>query len=107
MLEDDLIVLMVRYQRGEMVAFEQLYQRLAPELRRFLASDGQADDLVQETFLQIHRSRHTYLPPRPVLPWVYGIARHVRQMNRRSRWRHTRGEVDEPEQALAAVAAPG
>jgi RNA polymerase sigma-70 factor (ECF subfamily) len=108
MLEEDLIVLMERYQGGELAAFETLYERLAPALHRFLASswDGPVDDLVQETFLQLHRARHTYLPPRPVLPWVYAIARNVRRMDRRSRGRHRRFEVEEPEQTLAAAASP-
>ena len=37
----------------------------------------QADDLLQETWLRIHRVRHTYRPGEPVLPWVYAIARRV------------------------------
>jgi RNA polymerase sigma-70 factor (ECF subfamily) len=40
--------------------------------------------LLQETFLQIHRARHTYTPPRPVRPWVYAITRHVALMHLRS-----------------------
>ena len=41
-------------------------------------SREQADDLLQETWLRIHRVRHTYRPGQPVLPWVYAIARRVR-----------------------------
>lgn len=43
-----------------------------------LASRSYADDLLQETWLRIHKVRHTYRPSEPVLPWVYAIARHVR-----------------------------
>lgn len=46
-----------------------------------------ADDLVQETFLQLHRARRAYSPDYPVQPWVLGIARHVFLLNRRSRLR--------------------
>ena len=42
------------------------------------ASGEQADDLLQETWLRIHRVRHTYRPGEPVLPWIYAIARRVR-----------------------------
>jgi RNA polymerase sigma-70 factor, ECF subfamily len=35
-------------------------------------------DLLQETWLRIHRVRHTYRPGQPVLSWVYAIARRVR-----------------------------
>ena len=43
-----------------------------------------ADDLVQETFLQLHRARHTYNPAFPLLPWAMAIARHVWLMDRRT-----------------------
>jgi RNA polymerase sigma-70 factor (ECF subfamily) len=46
--------------------------------RTQVADRDQADDLLQETWLRIHRVRHTYRPGEPVLPWVYAIARHVR-----------------------------
>ncbi len=53
---------MAAYQAGEFSAFEKLYDRLAGKLRGYLSSltwsREQAEDLLQETFLQIHRSRH-------------------------------------------------
>ena len=42
--------------------------------------------------MQIHRSRRTYEPGRPVTPWVFAIARHVYLMNRRSAGRRLRLE---------------
>lgn len=84
---------MERYQAGELEAFERLYAALAPALGGFLrrlATPGmEADDLVQTTFLQIHRARRSYLPGRPVKPWVYAIARHVALMARRGQRRST------------------
>lgn len=82
---------MERYQAGEMAAFEKLYAELAPPLTRYLRRlcypGIDPDDLVQNTFLQIHRARKSYLPGRPVRPWAYAIARHVTLMARRSRRR--------------------
>ena len=49
--------------------------------------------------MQIHRSRRTYEPGRPVTPWVFAIARHVYLMKRRSAGRRLRFE-----EALAAEA---
>ena len=49
--------------------------------------------------MQIHRSRRTYEPGRPVTPWVFAIARHVYLMRRRSAGRRLRFE-----EALAAEA---
>lgn len=82
---------MREYQSGRFEAFDELYAAIAPALRRYLLSqarDGaKADDLVQETFLQIHRARHTYDPSFPLTPWAVAIARHVWLMDRRTRSR--------------------
>jgi RNA polymerase sigma-70 factor, ECF subfamily len=92
----ELSALMVAYQGGDLSAFDGLHDRLAPALRRFLLSvtrnDTWTDDLLQETFLQIHRSRQTYNSSYPVTPWAFAIAHHVFLMARRSRRR--RGEFD-------------
>jgi len=83
-----LIELMVGYQKGSMGDFSALYAELSRPLLRYLwtyvRNSSTAEDLLQETFLQIHRARHTYLPPRPLRPWVYAITRHVALMHLRS-----------------------
>jgi RNA polymerase sigma-70 factor (ECF subfamily) len=80
--DSNLELLMVRYQGGDFAAATNLINRLSPQLYRFFlaqyASRADADDLLQETWLRIHRIRNTYRPGEPVLPWFYGIARHVR-----------------------------
>jgi RNA polymerase sigma-70 factor, ECF subfamily len=62
--------------------------RLAPGVRRYLlhlaANSQTADDLLQETFLQMHRSRAAFNPKYAVRPWVFGLARNVFLMNRRA-----------------------
>src|SRR6266403_4423145 len=73
---------MERYQQADPDAPAALVGALSPALVRFfmsqVASREQADDLLQETWLRIHRVRHTYRPGEPVLPWIYAIARRVR-----------------------------
>lgn len=95
--ETDLETLMERYQRGDGRAFEELYGRLAASVRgylRTLARPGiDVEDLVQGTFLQIHRSRQSYLSGQSVRPWLFSIARHVGLMARRSSGRRGRHEV--------------
>ena len=63
----------------------------APPLLGYLTSlcrdRSQAHDLLQDAFLQIHRSRHTYRPGLPVRPWLFAIARHMWLMDRRTRVR--------------------
>lgn len=80
--------LMIAYQAGDLGAFEQLYAMLADEARRYFARTHRdrnvARDLVQDLFLEIHRSRRSYTPPLPVRPWIFGIARNVSARNRRA-----------------------
>ena len=105
--DDALRALMVAYQAGDLDAFDRFYTALEPELRGFLRArchDPQrVDDLLQETFLQVHRSRRGYLPGLPVRPWVYAIAKrvflmHVRKVRRReSREATELSTVPEPE----------
>jgi RNA polymerase sigma-70 factor, ECF subfamily len=80
--DSNLEMLMARYQEGDFAAARALIDRVSPQLHRFFvaqfASREDADDLLQDTWLRIHRVRHTYRPGEPVLPWFYGIARHVR-----------------------------
>ena len=78
----DLDRLMERYQQADPEAPHALVVVLSPALLRFfrsqVASRQQADDLLQETWMRIHRVRHTYRPGEAVLPWVYAIALRVR-----------------------------
>lgn len=93
--DDELARLMTSYQGGDRAAFEALYERLAPEVGRYfgaiLRDADRAADLTQECFLEVHRSRRLYLPPLPVRPWLFGIARNVL----RRYWRHERRRARE------------
>jgi RNA polymerase sigma-70 factor (ECF subfamily) len=72
---------MERYARGEDRAFAELYDALAPRLRRYLlrasGDPGWADDLLQQTMLQIHRARGRFTVGAEVLPWAFAIARRL------------------------------
>jgi RNA polymerase sigma factor (sigma-70 family) len=103
--------LMCEYQAGRFEAFDELYGLLAPVLRRYLLSQSRdavkADDLVQDTFLQLHRARHTYDPAYPLEPWAIAIARHVWLMDRRtlSRRPWAPGDVNDLELPVRGEAA--
>jgi RNA polymerase sigma-70 factor (ECF subfamily) len=90
--DQELRALMIRYQGGSLEAFQEIYAELAAGVRRYLlhlvSGSEIADDLLQETFLQMHRSRAAYKPKYAVRPWVFGLARNVFLMNRRAarRW---------------------
>jgi len=94
--EAGLCRLMSGYLEGRIDAFDGLYAALAPRIRSYLLAQCRdaalADDLVQDAFLQLHRSRRTYEPGRPVTPWAFAIARHVYLMHRRRTARRLRFE---------------
>jgi RNA polymerase sigma-70 factor (ECF subfamily) len=99
--------LMQRYQAGEEEAFAELYRQTSEAMRRYLTrwvSPSKVGDLVQETYLQVHRARRTYRPELPFRPWLYAIARHVAQQSLRTHARKTAREV-QPEEGFD-VAAP-
>lgn len=93
----DLDCWMERYQQADPDAPATLVGALSPALLRFfksqVASREQADDLLQETWMRIHRVRHTYRPGEPVLPWIYAIARRVRVDGYRRMRRITQHEI--------------
>jgi RNA polymerase sigma-70 factor (ECF subfamily) len=106
----NLDILMARYQAGDFAAATALIQRIGPQLHRFFlaqfSSRADADDLLQETWLRIHRVRHTYRPGEPVLPWFYAIARRVRIDHFRRASRTTARERRLEEASEVAVTIP-
>lgn len=70
------------YQQADAEATTELIYRLSPDMCRFLLAQEntrtEAEDLLQNAWLRIHKSRHTYRAGAPVLPWVFAIAKHVR-----------------------------
>jgi len=107
--DSDLEMLMARYQQGDFSAATALIHRLSPQLHRFFvvqfASRGDADDLLQETWLRIHQVRHTYRVGESVLAWVYAIARHIRVDHYRKACR-TAGREEPLERIPEPAAAP-
>jgi RNA polymerase sigma-70 factor (ECF subfamily) len=108
--EGELPRLMVGYQKGDVDAVDELVRRLSPGLLRFLSashlSRSDAEDLLQECWMRIHHSRHTYRPTEPVLPWVFAIARHTRLDGYRRRRRRESREVlvANPPENIAQIA---
>jgi len=96
---------MHRYAQGEESAFAILYQGLEQKLRAFLTrltgAPAVADDLLQETFMRIHRARGTFDLNAAVVPWAYAIARnawldHVRAAKVRGDTARSKGNDDPP-----------
>lgn len=99
--------LMVRYQEGDFGAATTLIEAFSPQLYRFFLVQAQsrsdADDLLQETWLRIHKVRHTYRGGEPAMPWFYAIARHVRVDHYRKSMRNAIGARELEERAKTAA----
>jgi RNA polymerase sigma-70 factor (ECF subfamily) len=85
--------LLESYLRGDRAAFRALIERYRAELShfliRFLGSRAAADDVFQETFLQVHLSADTFDIQRRFKPWLFTIAAnkardHHRKFSRRA-----------------------
>jgi RNA polymerase sigma-70 factor (ECF subfamily) len=68
------------YADGDSAAFAGLYDALSPALfgfaLRLARRRSVAEDVVQQTFLLMHRSRSRWIPGARVFPWAFAIAHH-------------------------------
>ncbi len=85
--------LMVMFKHGRREAFEVLFARYRDHvwsyLRRLLADRTSAEDLTQDVFLAVIRSRETYQPEAPFAAWLFRIATNAA----RSHLRRARGST--------------
>lgn len=72
---------MERYAAGDDAAFAEVYDAIAPKLLAYLRRQTRdvafAEDVLQQTFLHMHRARGTFIPGSAVLPWSFAIARRL------------------------------
>jgi RNA polymerase sigma-70 factor (ECF subfamily) len=72
---------MDRYAAGDDSAFGEVYDGLASRLYEYLLAQVRnralAEDLVQQTFLQMHRARGSFTPGSDVRPWAFAISRRL------------------------------
>lgn len=90
--------LLARHQAGENGSFSEIVDRYAPELYRFLArftgNAAAAEDLLQETFLQVHQSAERFDQSRRLRPWLFTIAANKARDWLRSQRRRTEVSLD-------------
>ncbi len=98
--------LMNRYVAGDRAAFRELFRRYAPVVLRLVRRglhEQETLDLVQQTFLLLHRARHDFRHGARLRPWLYTIAINTR----RQYWRDTlRRRVADTELDLERVSVP-
>src|SRR5215471_10890586 len=75
--------LMTAYRAGDSSAFRELFARYSPVLLRVmrhqLRKPEDARDLVQQTFLQLHRSRNDFREGAQLRPWLFTIAMNLKR----------------------------
>ncbi|HEY4157386.1 MAG TPA: RNA polymerase sigma factor [Polyangiaceae bacterium] len=100
--------LMAAYVAGDARAFQELFRRYSPlllrVLKREMSSSEQVRDLVQQTFLHLHRSRLDFEPGRKLRPWIFTIALNLKREYFRRGKRRRETSLDQegvPEPAVA------
>lgn len=100
---------MIAYARGDRRAFDRLFAILSPRVHglfmRMFRDAAVADDMLQITFLKVHRARAEYREGSRVRPWVLSIAARVGIDELRKRKRSLEeGDEDKLGRADAAAA---
>ncbi|MGO9075098.1 MAG: RNA polymerase sigma factor, partial [Terriglobales bacterium] len=96
---------MLRVKAGDQSAFDYLVQKyrrpLVSFMYRMARNSAAAEDLAQEVFLRVYRSRTSYEPSAKFTTWLYRIATNL-AVNHARDTRHERPEntvrLDEPDQ---------
>ena len=96
--------IMLRVKAGDQSAFNYLVQKyrrpMVSFMYRMARNSAAAEDLAQEVFLRVYRSRETYEPSAKFTTWLYRIATNL-AVNHARDTRHERPEVqvslDEPD----------
>src|SRR5438128_1953189 len=80
-LDDPDVVLMLRVRKDEPGAFAELLElywtRIFGRFFRWLNDRQEAEDLAQEVFLRLYRSRKRYQPRARFSTWLFHIAQNV------------------------------
>jgi RNA polymerase sigma-70 factor (ECF subfamily) len=99
-LRDPDAALMLRVQRGDTRAFEELMARyeqsVANLLYRSLGDATEAEDIAQNVFLQVYKSAGRYRVSAKFSTWLYTIARNLCLNELRRRTRHPAVSLDAP-----------
>lgn len=97
MTDEQLIEL---YQRGQHEVFEVLIERYRNELfhflARFMGDRSAAEDIFQESFLQVHLSAESFDPERRFKPWLFTIAANKARDYMRKKGRRPAAPLDAP-----------
>ncbi len=100
--------LMRRVQRGDREAFAALVERYQKPIYNFILrtvrDEAEAEDLAQNTFVQVWKSARRYRVAARFSTWLYTIARNLALNEIRRRSRHQAESLDKPHPEFEAQA---
>jgi RNA polymerase sigma-70 factor (ECF subfamily) len=92
-------VLMLRVKRGDRAAFTGLVEKYKQPVMNFiyrsLRDETEAEDLAQNVFLQVYKSRSRYKQTAKFSTWLFTIARNLCLNELRRRSRHAAESIEE------------
>jgi RNA polymerase sigma-70 factor, ECF subfamily len=92
-------VLMLRVKRGDRAAFADLVEKYKQPVMNFvyrsLRDETEAEDLAQNVFLQVYKSRSRYQQTAKFSTWLFTIARNLCLNELRRRSRHPAESIEE------------
>jgi RNA polymerase sigma-70 factor (ECF subfamily) len=90
---------MAAYALGDKAAFAELFRRWSPRLTRLLRRDmaraEDAHDLMQQTFLHLHRARNDFREGAKLRPWLYTLALNLKRQYFRRLGRRPEASIED------------
>ncbi|MEC9080780.1 MAG: sigma-70 family RNA polymerase sigma factor [Verrucomicrobiota bacterium] len=93
------VALMLRVKEGDLSAYEMLVEQFKQPvmnlLHRLIGDPDEAEDIAQNVFLQVWKTRERYEPASKFTTWLFTIARNLGLNEIRRRARHPADSLDE------------
>ena len=100
---------MTQYAQGDVAAFEIVSEVVASRIegyvRRKVRDSSRVEDIVQQTFENMHRARGRFIPGSDVLNWAFAIARHLVIDTGKKAGRESSADMTEENETMGAVLA--
>jgi len=100
---------MAEYAQGREAAFDVVYEVVAPRIegyvRRKVRDSARVEDIVQQTFENMHKARGRFVPGSDVLNWAFAIARNLVIDTGKKAGRESSADMTDENETMGAVLA--
>lgn len=108
--DEEVANLMRAASAGDSNAYQNFFKAILPMLTNMIRTmtpnwtPDLREDVIQEILTSIHAKRHTWRPDKPILPWIYAVARYrvIDQVRKEKRSSNVEANSD----AIEALAHP-